>query len=92
MNEACDIQQPKADRRLAPVTCLAYTVGDIIRVWHGTRYGVWKITGMHLGAISQENLVSLKCLNEKPGCAFGKTGDSVMPYDLLITHPHVERV
>jgi len=47
---------------------------------------------MHLGALAQENLVSLKCLDQKQGCAFGKTGDSVMPYDLLITHPHVERV
>lgn len=52
MNEACDTQQPKAERRLAPVTCL----------------------------------------DQKQGCAFGKTGDSVMPYHLLITHPHVERV
>jgi len=47
---------------------------------------------MHLGALAQENLVSLKCLDEKPGCAFGKTDDSVMPYDLLISHPHVARV
>ena len=73
-------------------TCSAYTVGDTIRVWNGLRYRVWKITGMHLGALAQENLVSLKCLDEKPGCAFGKTDDSVMPYDLLISHPHVARV
>lgn len=69
-----------------------YKVGDIVRMWKGTSYDVWKVTGVHLGGIGQESLVSLQCMSEKAGCAFGKTDDSLVPIDLLVLNENVKRV
>jgi len=81
------------EARFAAPSGSAYTVGDIVRLKHGHGFRVWKITGIHLGGLGHENLVSLKPLETSSGSAFGVgVPETVMPLELLTTHPHVERV
>ena len=70
----------------------SYKVGDVLRMWIGTSFDVWKVTGVHLGGIGQESLVSLRCLSAKPGCAYGKEEDSLVPLVLLATNDSIKRV
>lgn len=72
-------------------------VGDVIRLKTGsgtnTRFKVWQITGIHLGALNHEDIISLKRLDVSLGSAYGSTvSESLMPMDLLTSHPYVEKI
>jgi len=75
--------------KLKPKT---YDVGDIIRVKKEFRYRVWQITGIHLGSLTSESLVSLIPLDCNLGSAYGKTTESIMPYDLLVSNSNIEKI
>lgn len=72
-------------------------VGDVIRLktcsGTNTRFRVWKITGIHLGATGHESLVSLKSIDTNYGSAYGSmVTESFIPLELLTSHPGIEKI
>lgn len=68
-------------------------VGNFIRIERDNSYRVWKITGIHLGGINQENLVTLKTVDQRPGVAYGHVIlEMTMPLHILETHSTIEKL
>lgn len=69
--------------------------GDCFRLKMKGSHGfyVWKITGLHYGALGHENLITFKLLSGPSGSAYGKTvKECVVPLEMLRTHPGIEPV
>ncbi len=60
-------------------------IGETIRLKYGNRgYRVWHVTGIHLGGLGHEHLVSLQPLDVDPGSAYGKTiPESLVPLEMV---------
>lgn len=59
------------------------------RIIKGDR--MWVVTGVHMGAIGQENLITLRSIDMLPGCAYGQTADETVVPEDLIDHEHIYR-
>lgn len=68
--------------------------GQIIRQTVGPQtFRVWKITGIHLGAHANEDLISLLTLDKAPGCAYGKElPELIVPLQIVQSHPDIQIV
>lgn len=61
-----------------------YKVGDVVRMETGRGFRVWRIYGILLGAVGQENLICLRTLDKRSGEGFGHTQHNVfMPMDIF---------
>jgi hypothetical protein len=56
-------------------------VGDLIVM----ERRIWRVTDCHYGALGHEDMISIKCLDKKPGSAEGDVKDMLVPLDLI---PH----
>ena len=66
-------------------------VGSILRVKHNGRIRLFKVTGIHIGAIEQESVFSVRSLDLGNATAYGKTVEEAMiPIALLETNPSIE--
>lgn len=60
------------------------------RVLKGDR--MWIVTGVHMGAVDQENLVTLRPLDRKVGTAYGRTIEECTVPEDLIDHDCIFRM
>lgn len=53
-------------------------VGTVLRVKWAGRFRVYLVTGVHLGAVTEEDIISLRTLDLKDGHAYGKAVPELM--------------
>lgn len=53
-------------------------VGSILRIKWADRFRVYQVTGVHLGSVTEEDIISLRTLDLKDGHAYGKTVPELM--------------
>lgn len=72
---------------------MKYNVHEIIRIPSAQGFRVWKVTGVVLGALAQEDHYQMKPLDVAVGNNVdGKIAESLVPCVLLDSHSSVERV
>lgn len=55
-----------------------WAVGDVLRVRRPSGFGVYLITGIHLGAQGQESAATLQVLDRIPAAVYGKCADELI--------------
>lgn len=64
-----------------------FEVGQTVRLPHKGEFAVWRITGVHLGGKNAESLIQMKRIEIQGGCT-----ESIVPVELLLLNPAIERL